>query len=85
VGELRDAVAADPLCERQHVQLMIALYRAGRVGEALDAYADARHTLAEELGLEPGPVLGRVQHAILVRDPDLTTGDVGGWLAAPRG
>ena len=34
---------------------MVALYRSGRQGDALQAYADARRTLVDELGLEPGP------------------------------
>jgi DNA-binding SARP family transcriptional activator len=78
---LREAVAAEPLCERQHAQLVTALYRAGRIGEAIDAYADARHTLAEELGLEPGPALQAIHLAMLRRDPALASGDLGDWLA----
>jgi DNA-binding SARP family transcriptional activator len=81
VAGLREAVAAEPLCERQHAQLIIALYRAGRIGEALSAYADARHLLAEELGLEPGPVLQAIHVAMLRRDPAFVSGDLGDWLA----
>jgi len=85
VGGLRASVDADPLCERVRAQLVIALYRAGRVGEALNAFADARHTLAEELGLEPGPLLAGIQRAILDRDPALSNGDPSPWLSPAFG
>ena len=57
VPELEAAVRDEPLRERLRGQLMVALYRSGRQGDALQAYADARRTLVEELGLEPGPAL----------------------------
>ena len=47
---------------------MLALYRAGRQAEALDVYRDARRALTEELGLEPGPALQRLERAILAHD-----------------
>ena len=50
---------------------MLALYRCGRQAEALEAYADARRTLVDELGLEPGPDLRRLQQAVLRHEPDL--------------
>jgi DNA-binding SARP family transcriptional activator len=48
IGELEAAVADAPLRERRWGQLMLALYRAGRQGEALGAYQRARSLLAEE-------------------------------------
>src|SRR5918998_101083 len=71
VAELEGLVAAEPLRERLRAQLMLALYRAGRQGEALDAYRDAVRTLDAELGLRPGPELERLQRAILAHDPAL--------------
>jgi DNA-binding SARP family transcriptional activator/ABC-type branched-subunit amino acid transport system substrate-binding protein len=71
VGELRALVRRHPLRERLRAQLMLALYRSGRQSEALEAYADARRTLVEELGLEPGPEIQRLQRAILEHDPAL--------------
>jgi branched-chain amino acid transport system substrate-binding protein len=71
VGELRALVRSHPLRERLRVQLMLALYRSGRQSEALDAYADARRALVDEVGLEPGPELRRLQRAILDHDPAL--------------
>jgi DNA-binding SARP family transcriptional activator/tetratricopeptide (TPR) repeat protein len=76
VGELTVLVEAYPYRERPRRQLMLALYRAGRQSEALDAYRDARAALAE-LGLEPGIELRNLERAILTQDPALTT--------APRG
>ena len=64
-----------PLRERPRAQLMLALYRAGRQAEALEAYADARRVLVEELGLEPSRELQELQRAVL--DQDVT-------LDAPR-
>lgn len=71
VAELRAQVREHPLRERFREQLMLALYRSGRQAEALDVYADARRTLVEELGLEPGPELQRLQQAILAHDTAL--------------
>ena len=71
VGELERLVSAEPLRERLRAQLMLALYRAGRQGEALDAYREAARTLDAELGLRPGPELERLQRAIVAHDPTL--------------
>ncbi|SFT01987.1 AfsR/SARP family transcriptional regulator [Saccharopolyspora flava] len=56
-GELFEAVHRNPLRERLHGLLMLALYRSGRQAEALSAYQHAREVLNEELGLDPGPDL----------------------------
>ena len=50
---------------------MLALYRAGRQSEALEAYREARETLIEQVGVEPGPELQRLQAAVLDQDPSL--------------
>ena len=71
IGELEALVAAYPLRERLHGQLILALYRSGRQGEALSAYQGARQMMVRELGLEPGPALQRLQGAILRQDPGL--------------
>ena len=47
---------------------MLALYRAGRQGEALGAYQRARALLADELGVDPGPDLRRLEAAIVAQD-----------------
>jgi class 3 adenylate cyclase/DNA-binding SARP family transcriptional activator len=71
VAELEAAVAAAPLRERRWCQLMTALYRAGRQGEALRAYQRARTYLVEELGVEPGVELRRLEAAMVAHDASL--------------
>jgi class 3 adenylate cyclase len=71
VGELEAAVADAPLRERRWGQLMLALYRAGRQGHALGAYQRARALLADELGVDPGPDLRRLEAAIVGQDTAL--------------
>src|SRR5215467_2041578 len=74
VAELRQLVAAHPLREHFHAQLMLALYRAGRQSGALAAYQDVRHVLAGELGVDPGPELRDLHQRILAADPGLLPG-----------
>jgi DNA-binding SARP family transcriptional activator len=71
IGDLEAAVAEAPLRERRWGQLMLALYRAGRQGEALGAYQRARSLLADELGVDPGPELRRLEAAIVAQDASL--------------
>ena len=71
VGELRALVAEHPLREPLRAHLAVALYRAGRHVEALDVLREARRSLADELGLDPGPRLQELERAILVHDPAL--------------
>ena len=71
VAELESLVEASPLRERLRGQLMLALYRAGRQAEALDAYHAARHTLGEELGIDPSPELQSLYGAILRQEATL--------------
>jgi DNA-binding SARP family transcriptional activator len=65
--ELEALVTKHPLRERLRGQLMLALYRAGRQAEALEAYRAARRTLLAELGIEPGRALRELEHAILAQ------------------
>ncbi len=64
-------IAAEPYRERLREQHMLALYRAGRQQEALEAYRSARRTLREELGVEPGPALRELERAVLRHDDAL--------------
>jgi DNA-binding SARP family transcriptional activator/tetratricopeptide (TPR) repeat protein len=72
IPELRDLTARHPLREHIHGQLMLALYRCGRQGEALAAYAVARDVLVTDLGVEPGPGLRELHQRILSADSALT-------------
>jgi DNA-binding SARP family transcriptional activator len=51
IGELEALVAEEPLREHLHAQRMLALYRCGRQGDALDAYGRARAALVEAIGV----------------------------------
>jgi predicted ATPase/DNA-binding SARP family transcriptional activator len=87
VGELQALVAEHPLRERLRGQLMVALYRADRQAEALETMRVGRQLLVDELGIEPGPALRRLERMILAHDSALTadrpgTGPVG-RLPAP--
>jgi DNA-binding SARP family transcriptional activator len=52
-------------------QLMLARYRCGQRAQALAAYQEARHTLIDQLGVEPGPRLRQLRRQILNADPEL--------------
>ncbi|MET9432586.1 BTAD domain-containing putative transcriptional regulator [Streptomyces sp. NPDC006551] len=71
LAELENTVRAEPLRERSCGQLMLALYRCGRQADALAVYSRVRAALVEDLGLEPGRGLQRLQQRILTQDPAL--------------
>jgi DNA-binding SARP family transcriptional activator len=71
VGELTELVEEFPLRERLRGHLMLALYRCDRTAEALQVYRQTRRTLIDELGIEPGERLQKLEHAILTSDPSL--------------
>lgn len=68
------AIRLDAFRERGRELVMHALYRSGRVSDALRSFARFRAVLVDELGIEPSPVLQRLQERILTHDPDLTPG-----------
>jgi DNA-binding SARP family transcriptional activator len=77
VGELGELVAAHPLREQLRHHLALALYRSGRQAEALRILDDARRTLRNQLGIDPGRPLVDLETAILNHDPALElAGDV---------
>jgi len=65
IGELRNLVAMHPFNEWFHGRLIAALSRAGRRGEALQAYQAFRVILKTELGLEPTPDFLHLQQEVL--------------------
>ena len=71
VTELQSLVALEPLRERFHGQLMLALVQCGRQAEALEAYQSAREVLVAQLGTEPGTELRELHQRILTGDPAL--------------
>lgn len=71
VPALEALCAAHPLRERFWGQLVLALYRCGRQAEALAAYRRARDALIDEVGVEPGPELRRLERQVLEQDPAL--------------
>ncbi len=86
ITELRQLVAAEPMRERLHGLLMLALYRNGQPAEALAAYRAVRAVLNAELGIEPAPLLRELQQQILRGDPGLAAmGTQGTVNAGPAG
>lgn len=71
VGQLETLTGEYPLRERLWSQLILALYRSGRQGDALGAYHRARTTLVEELGIDPSHELRRLETQVLNQDPAL--------------
>src|ERR1700683_3625214 len=63
--------APEPLRERVHELLMLALYRSGQQAAALAAYRNTRRQLVGELGIEPGPALRELNLRIQRADPSL--------------
>ncbi|MEV4577754.1 BTAD domain-containing putative transcriptional regulator [Nonomuraea jabiensis] len=76
VGELHTAVAEHPLRERLLGQLMLALHRCERRGEALAVYRETRRRLVDELGIEPGRPLRELHQRLLRDDEPDASGEV---------
>ena len=70
-AELERLVGEQPLRERLWRQLALALYRSDRQAEALAVLRRARAQLSEELGLDPGPALQRLEADVLAQSPEL--------------
>jgi predicted ATPase/DNA-binding SARP family transcriptional activator len=91
VPQLERLIVDHPLRERLRAQLMLALYRTGRQADALRAFQESRARLVDELGIEPGPALQRLERQILNHDPELAAPDAlspegtlaSGWAKLP--
>jgi DNA-binding SARP family transcriptional activator/tetratricopeptide (TPR) repeat protein len=70
LDELTGLAAAHPLRERLAGQLMLGLHRTGRASEALAVYQRIRTALAEEVGLDPGSDLRRIEGLVLRDESD---------------
>jgi DNA-binding SARP family transcriptional activator len=68
VGELSALCAMQPHDESFAALLMRALYGCGRQAEALEVFMSMRERLVDELAVEPGEELSRIQQAVLRRD-----------------
>ncbi len=71
VGELEGLTRDHPLRERFWAQLVLALMRSGRQGDALRRAHELRTTLDEELGLEPSRAFRDLEQAVATDDPSL--------------
>jgi ABC-type branched-subunit amino acid transport system substrate-binding protein/DNA-binding SARP family transcriptional activator len=71
IPQLEALTTEFPFRERLWSQLILALYRSGRQGDALNAYHRARITLVEELGIDPSTELRRLHEQVLQQDPAL--------------
>ncbi|WP_405715014.1 ATP-binding protein [Streptomyces sp. NBC_00046] len=83
VPELMELTAAHPYDERFRAQLIRALRAEGRQADALVAYEDARHALADGLGADPGPELSAL-HRELLAPPQVSSATVGRPVAVVR-
>ncbi|HZI98775.1 MAG TPA: BTAD domain-containing putative transcriptional regulator, partial [Actinomycetales bacterium] len=84
VAELEALVSLHPWRERLWGQLMTALYRSGRQGDALRAFQRARTSLVDDLGVEPGPDLQAVEAMVLSQDARLLRAVGGSYEGLPR-
>ncbi len=72
VASLDRLTAGQPLREEAWRLLALALYQAGRQGDALAALRRARARLAADLGVDPGPALRELEQDILAQAPHLS-------------
>jgi DNA-binding SARP family transcriptional activator len=84
VPDLEVHVDAHPWREEGWRLLALARYQAGRQGDALDTLRRARHVLAAELGLDPGPALRTLEADILAQAPSLTASSRAAAVPAGR-
>jgi DNA-binding SARP family transcriptional activator/Flp pilus assembly protein TadD len=83
LDDMSATAVAHPLDERLAGQLMLALYRTGRQGDALDCFRRLRLRLRDELGVDPGAALLRLHQRILRADPALIVADPAAGAAVP--
>ncbi|ODR09008.1 regulator [Mycobacterium sherrisii] len=69
ITELEALTAEHPYREPLWAQLITAYYLTDRQSDALAAYRRVKTTLAEELGIDPGPTLRDLNERILRQEP----------------
>jgi SARP family transcriptional regulator, regulator of embCAB operon len=65
IGELESLIVEHPYREPLWAQLITAYYLAERQSDALDAYQRLKSTLADDLGIDPGPTIRALHERIL--------------------
>jgi SARP family transcriptional regulator, regulator of embCAB operon len=68
LGDLAALCARHPFMENFRAQYMLALYRSGRPGQALEVYHEMWSTIRDHLGVDPSPRLRELHRAILTGD-----------------
>jgi DNA-binding SARP family transcriptional activator len=68
LGELAALCARHPYMENFRAQFMLALYRSGRPGQALEVYHEMWTTIRDHLGVDPSRRLRELHRAILTGD-----------------
>ncbi|BBX95410.1 transcriptional regulatory protein EmbR [Mycobacterium lacus] len=69
ISDLEVLTAENPYREPLWAQLITAYYLADRQSDALDAYNRLRETLADDLGVDPGPRVRALHERILRQQP----------------
>jgi len=69
IGTLESLVTQYPYREPLWAQLITAYYVSERQSDALEAYQRLRRTLAEDLGIDPGPTVRALSERILRQEP----------------
>ena len=92
IGELESLTAEHPYREPLWAQLITAYYLAERQSDALEAYRRLKTTLAEDLGIDPGPPCRHSTSGSCARSRWTSSGSRGPppstpprrWTSAPR-
>jgi len=69
IGELEALTGEHPYREPVWTQLITAYYLADRQSDALEAYRRLKTTLADDLGIDPGPTVRALHERILRQEP----------------
>lgn len=69
IGELESLTSDHPYREPLWAQLITAYYLAERQSDALEAYRRLKTTLAEDLGIDPGPTVRVLYERVLRQQP----------------
>ncbi|MEU9467330.1 BTAD domain-containing putative transcriptional regulator [Streptomyces avermitilis] len=85
IAPLLAHVAAHPLRERPRGQLMTALFRTGRISDALRTYQEGREVLRRELGIDAGPELRALHQAVLTNDSERLGAGTGTGIGTSAG